>query len=149
MPESALSELLYADDIVLMSETIEGLRNKFIKWKEAFESKGLNVNLVKTKVMVSGGITKDGMSKGEVDPCGVCSLRVKVNSVLCSQCGKWIHGRCARVKKISPMFSINFACRKCEGNIGEAVQQEEKLCDGVETVREFTYIGDRMSAGGG
>ena len=27
----ALSELLYADDLILMSETIEGLRNKFFK----------------------------------------------------------------------------------------------------------------------
>ena len=27
--EDALSELLHADDLVLMSETIEGLRNKF------------------------------------------------------------------------------------------------------------------------
>ena len=34
------SELLCADDFVSMSETIEGLRRKFIKWKEAFESKG-------------------------------------------------------------------------------------------------------------
>ena len=42
--------------------------------------------------MVSGGITKDGMSKSKVDPCGVCSLRVKANTVLCVQCGKWIHG---------------------------------------------------------
>ena len=43
----------------------------------AFESKGLKVNLGKIKVMVCGGITKDGMSKSEDDPCGVCSLRVK------------------------------------------------------------------------
>ena len=43
----------------------------------------------KTKVMVSGGITKNRMSKSKVDPCGVCSLRVKANSVLCLQCGKW------------------------------------------------------------
>ena len=35
----AISELLYADDLVLMSETIKGLRNKFLKWKEASESK--------------------------------------------------------------------------------------------------------------
>ena len=28
--EGVLSELLYADDLVLMSETIEGLRNKLI-----------------------------------------------------------------------------------------------------------------------
>ena len=69
--EGALSELLCADDLALMSETIERLRNKFIKWKEAFENKGLKVNLGKTKV--SGGITKDGMSISEVDPCGVCS----------------------------------------------------------------------------
>ena len=46
-----------------MSETIEGLRNKPRKWKEAFENKDLNVNLGITEVMVSGGITKDGMSK--------------------------------------------------------------------------------------
>ena len=32
--EGALSELLHADDLVLMSETIEGLRNKFIKWND-------------------------------------------------------------------------------------------------------------------
>ena len=38
---------------------------------------------------------------------------------------------------------------KCVGNIGEAVEQEEKLYDEVETVRAFTYLGDRMSAGGG
>ena len=29
------------------------------------------------------------------------------------------------------------------------MEQEEKLCDEVETVREFTYCGDRVSAGGG
>ena len=29
--EGELSELLFADDLVLMSETIEGLRNKLIK----------------------------------------------------------------------------------------------------------------------
>ena len=29
------------------------------------------------------------------------------------------------------------------------MEQEEKLSDEVETVREFTYLGDRVSAGGG
>ena len=29
------------------------------------------------------------------------------------------------------------------------MEQEEKSCDEVETVREFTYLGDRVSAGGG
>ena len=79
------------------TETMTGLRNKFLKWKNGFESKGLKVNFRNTKVMVSGGITKDGMSKSKVDPCGVCSLRIKANSVLCVQCVKWIQGRCAGV----------------------------------------------------
>ena len=38
---------------------------------------------------------------------------------------------------------------KCEGNIGEAVEQEEKSSDEVQTVSEFTFLGDRMSAVGG
>ena len=146
--EGALSELLYADDLVLMSETIKGLRNKFFDWKEVFESKILKVNIGRTKVMVRGGISKDGLSKNRADRCGVSSLRVKANSVLCVKCGKWIHSRCAGVKRITQKFSGNFACRKCEGNIGEAVEQEEKICDEVETVREFTYLGDSVSAGG-
>ena len=33
---------------------MEGLRNKFLKWKEAIESKGLKVDLGKAKVMVCG-----------------------------------------------------------------------------------------------
>ena len=63
-----LSELLYADDLVLMSETNDGLRNKFLELKEAFVSKVLKVDLQKTKVVVCSGITKDGMSKS---PCGL------------------------------------------------------------------------------
>ena len=42
--------MLYADDLVLMSETIEALRNTFFKWMEAFESKGFNVDIWKAKV---------------------------------------------------------------------------------------------------
>ena len=40
-------------------------------------------------------------------------------------------------------------CRKCEGDIGEVEEQKETLCDEEETVREFIYVGDRVSAGGG
>ena len=71
--EDALSELFYNDDLVQMSETMEGFRDKFLKWKEAFESKSLKLNFGKTKVMVSVGKTKDGLSKSEVNPCEVCS----------------------------------------------------------------------------
>ena len=61
--EGALSELLHADYLIHMSETIEGLRDKFLKCSEAFESKGLKVNLWKTKLMVGSGVSQDGLSK--------------------------------------------------------------------------------------
>ena len=99
--EGALSELLYADDLVPISETTEALRNEFLKCIEAFERKSFKVDLGKTTVIVSGCITKDGMYKGKVDPCGVCCLTVKANSVLCLQCAKWINGRCVRVKRVT------------------------------------------------
>ena len=37
------------------------------------------------QIMVICSITKDDLSKSKVDPCGVCILRVKANSVLCVQ----------------------------------------------------------------
>ena len=88
--------LLQADDLDLMSETTEdswiGSKNGSRLLREGLES-----NVGKTKV-ISNSITLDGMSKRKDDPCGVSSWRVKANSVLCVQCGKWIHGRCAGVK---------------------------------------------------
>ena len=103
--EDALSELLHADDLVLMSETTEGLRNKFLNWKEALEIMSLKVNCGKSKVMVCVGITRDGISNSNVEPCGVCGLRVKANYVLCLQCGGWIHGWYAGVRGVVPMCS--------------------------------------------
>ena len=42
-----LSELLHADEIVLMSEQIERLRNTFVKTKKDFDSKSSKANLEK------------------------------------------------------------------------------------------------------
>ena len=50
--EGLMKEVLCADDLVEMSETMEGLKERFLKWRSALESKGL-------KVMVCG-------SEGEV-----------------------------------------------------------------------------------
>ena len=49
---------------------------------------------------------------------------------------------------VSKVFE-KFAHTKYEENIGESVEQEETLCDEVESVRQFTYLGDMVSAGGG
>ena len=145
--QGLMNEMLYADDLVLMSETMEGLRDRFWRWKEAFESKGLKVNLGKTKVMVSGMERELLVSK--IDPCGMCGKRVGANSVLCVRCGKWIHGRCTKMKRVTPRLGRDFVCRKCERGVGGMVEQVEKLCEEVETVKEFSYLGDRVDVSGG
>ena len=58
-----MSEMLYADDLVLTSKTMEGLREKFWKRKETIKNKGLKVNLGKTKVAVSGAEGEVTVSK--------------------------------------------------------------------------------------
>ena len=42
-----VNELLYACDLVLMSKTMEDLKERFWNWKDALESKGLKVNTKK------------------------------------------------------------------------------------------------------
>ena len=48
-----VNELLYADDLVLISKTMEDLKETFWNWWNALECKGLKVNIRNTKVMVS------------------------------------------------------------------------------------------------
>ena len=65
------SELLYADDLVLMAPTMEQLGRRVAEWMVSILDKGLRVNAGKSKVMV-------GSSGGEMIvysgkwPCGVC-----------------------------------------------------------------------------
>ena len=56
--------------LVQMSLTIDGFRNKFIKFNKAFNSKSLKTNFGKTKVIVSGDITKDGFLKTKLTHVG-------------------------------------------------------------------------------
>ena len=46
--EGLMKGIVYADDLMLVSDTMEELRGRFQKWREAFETKGLRVNLKKT-----------------------------------------------------------------------------------------------------
>ena len=78
-----MKQILCADDLVLMGETMEELRENFDEWREAFESKGMRVNLRKTKLMKSG--MEEEAFDSKIDPCSVCGTRVISNSVLCTQ----------------------------------------------------------------
>ena len=110
--ERMLPEILYADDLVLIAETMEQLHIKIFCRKRALECKGLKVDLVKTKVMVSknGQISISPSSK--IDPCGIWG-RKTISAVLCESCGNWIYGRCTQIKRVTNRFTIDLKCRKC------------------------------------
>ena len=45
-------EDLYADDLVIIAESLEECVRRLLTWKKAIEEKGLRVNAGKTKIMI-------------------------------------------------------------------------------------------------
>jgi len=78
-------ELLYADDLAVIAENEEELIKRLHEWKDNVESKGMRVNMNKTKVMISGEHQKV-RQKAVKWPCGVCSKGVGSNSLQCTSC---------------------------------------------------------------
>jgi len=83
-------ELLYTDDLAVIAETEEELIKRLNEWKDNVESKGMRVNMSKTKLMISGEHQKV-RQKAVRWPCRVCSKGVGSNSIQCSSCQKWVH----------------------------------------------------------
>ena len=52
-----INNLRYADDITLMAESEEELKNLLMKMKQESETAGLKLKIQKTKIMASGPIT--------------------------------------------------------------------------------------------
>ena len=89
---------------------MEELREHFEEWRETFESKGMRVNLGTIKLMVKG-MEKETFDSN-IDPCGMCEIRVMPISMLCTACGKWVHARCTDKKKVAVYLNKNFVCKK-------------------------------------
>ena len=53
------------------------------------------------------------VTASKIDPCGVCGRRVKVNAVFCTNCARWVHGRCISMKRVTPGLAKNFVCKSC------------------------------------
>src|SRR5580693_1009012 len=91
-------KLLHADDLDLMAESKEDLTERFEVWISEMEAKGLRVNMGKTKIMViCAKPPLSGQPSGKW-PCWVYGKGVGQNSILCTQCNKWIHKKCSGVK---------------------------------------------------
>ena len=121
---------LFADDLVIIADSLEECVRRLLIWKEAMEKKGLRVNAGKSKVMICGTDLDLLQSSGEY-PCAVCHTGVGNNSIYCNGCKLWVH-------------------KKCSGPIDCRPQNEVQVGpDKLEVVASFCYLGDMLSAGGG
>ena len=115
------------------------------------EDKGLRVNMDKTKILVCCAKPVQSGKPSAKWLCGVYGKGVGRNSILCTQCGKWIHKRCSGVKG-SLESCKNFKCRKCLNVVASVEMSDSKaesVTVGLEFVDTFCYLGDMLSAGGG
>ena len=86
----------YADDFVLIAETVDLLLEKLRIKKKGIEMKGFRVNAGKTKVMwcqVSKGQIEDS---GE-HPNSVCRKGVGCKSIMCIECLRWVYKGCSGI----------------------------------------------------
>ena len=145
-----LSELLYADDLVLMAPTMEQLGSRVAEWRASLLDKELNVNAGKCKVMVgsSGGKM---IINSEKWPSGVCGKGVQANSVQCTVCKKWIYERGSGVRDDLSRVADGFRCMRCNRTIQEADLTEDLMVDGetYECKLFFCYLGDTLGEDGG
>ena len=82
------SELLYADNLVLMAPTMEQLGRRVAEWISNLLDKGLKVNAAKSKVMVGSSGRKMIVNSGS----GSVGKEWR-QTVQCTVCIKWIHKR--------------------------------------------------------
>ena len=83
-------EVLYADDLVLIAETLDFLMEKLKLQKDNMENQGLRVNKGKTKVMICGKNLDTVKPSGKYQ-CSLCRKGVQRNSVFFISCDAWIH----------------------------------------------------------
>ena len=143
-------EDLYADDLVLIAESLEECVRRLLTWKEAMEEKGLRVNARKTKIMICGTGLDLLQSSGEF-PCAVCCTGVGSNSIFCKGYKLWVHKKCSGLKCLTE--DPDYRCTLCQGTArpldGRPQREVQVRPDNLKVVASFCYLGDMLSAAGG
>ena len=143
-------EDLYADDLVIIAESLEECVRRLLTWKESMAKKGLRVNAGKTRIMICGMGLDLLQSSGEF-PCAVCRTGVGSNSIFCNGCKHWVHKKCSGLKHLKK--DPDYRCTRCQGTarpLDDRPQKEVQVGpDKLEVVASFCYLGDMLSAAGG
>ena len=144
-------ELLYADDLAVMADSVEECIARLKVWKEGMERKGLGVNMKKTKLLVSGPGLDLLRDSGEF-PCAVCRSGVGVNSIQCLQCMFWVHKKCSGVRgrlAADPDYACPRCCYQARPIDNRPVTQADVDGTQLDVESNFCYLGDMLCAGGG
>jgi len=139
-------ELLYADDLVVIAEIEEDLIKRLNQWKDFAENRGMRGNVNKTKVMISGEWQKV-MQKAVRWPCSVCGRGVVNNSIQCTSCKKWVHGKCSGINGRMYKAMKSFICGGCVNPITVTGRTSVDIGGdaNLELVDKFCYLGDMLS----
>ena len=136
---------LYADDLVIIAESLEECVRRLLIWKEAMEKKGLRVNAGKTNIMICGTGLDRLQSSGKF-PCTVCRTGVGSNSVFCNGCKHWVHKKCSGLKCLTK--DPDYRCTQCQGTAcpldGRPQRAVQVGLDKLEVVASFCYLGDML-----
>ena len=141
---------IFADDLVIIAESLEECVRRLLTWKEAMEKKELRVNAGKTKIMICGTGLDLLQSSGKF-PCAVCRSGVGSNSIFCNGCKHWVHKKCSGLKRLTK--DPDYRCTQCQGTAhpldGRPQKEVQVGPDKLEVVASFCYLGDMLSAAGG
>ena len=71
--------------------------------------------------------------------------------VMCTKCGKWVHDRCAKIKRVTSTVAKGFLCKLCVDTKEGIVEPGEELSffDQIDFVKSFCYLGYRLNPSGG
>ena len=143
-------EDLYADDLTVITESLEECVRRLLTWKEATTEKGLRADAGKMKVMICGMCLDLLQSSGEF-PCAICQIGAGSNSIFCNGCKHWVHKKC--IGHTCFTKHPDYRCTWCQGTSPPWTADHRRKVqvgpDKLEVVASFCYPGDMLSAAGG
>ena len=136
-----LLELLNVNGIVITAESEEEAVRKSSVWEREMETRGLKVNINKTKLMVMDRKPVVRQQTGSY-PYGVCDKEVGANSIWCQCSKRWCPGL-RNLRKAGD----NFKCPMYVRGVVAVPQRLEVGDNSLEMLDSLRYLGDVISCG--